>query len=255
MEKGTARFARSLLCRPENTPLRRDFQRDYGRGTLGIGASACELLAAAEGDTLLVFFHGGGYLGGITGLHWNYVRKILQDFSGLLAVPLYPAHSAKEAFSWLEACMQQLQRQGTFRRIFFMGDSSGGGMALSLAQLLARKGKRTPEALLLLSPCLCLDGRLPGAAQLLPMERIRGEWARELPLDDGRLSPVYETLAGLGRITLYTGTADPLYPQAVYLRERGVREGVPITWAAFPGEGHDFLLLPKTRTRVEFPWK
>lgn len=56
--------------------------------------------------------------------------------------------------------------------------------------------------------------------------------------DDPRYSPLYGNLSGIGRLSVFTGTADTLYPNALALRNQATLAHVPINYYEHNGMFH-----------------
>src|SRR5215510_1721621 len=134
-----------------------------------------------------------------------------------------------------------------------MGDSSGGGISLALAQRLREDGLAQPGRVILLSPWL--DATLSNP-EILEFDKIDpflgvdglkygGEaYARDVDPKSYLVSPVYGCLEGLAPITLFIGTRDILYPDCRKLRDKATAEGVRIDFREYPEMVHDWMLAP-----------
>ncbi len=122
-----------------------------------------------------------------------------------------------------------------------MGDSAGGQIALSFAEYLkAETTLPQPGHIVMLSPVL--DGTLsnPDAKtyeRIDPMLGIEGSkyfiklWAGQLPIEDYRISPINGDLEGLGRLSIFIGTKETIYPDALKLSQMLNDKGIE----------HDFM--------------
>lgn len=61
---------------------------------------------------------------------------------------------------------------------------------------------------------------------------------------DSVVSPLFGDLAGLGPLTILTGTRDMLNPDARLLRDKARAAVVRVTWHEAEGQLHVFALLP-----------
>ena len=126
------------------------------------------------------------------------------------------------------------------KQIVVMGDSAGGQIALSFAQLLKEKHIVQPGHIVLISPVLDATMQHPEIPDYLkkdPMVGVDGsvflaeQWAGDTPLDNYKVSPINGDLDGLGRITLTVGTKEVLYPDALNLSQLLSAKGIE----------HDFI--------------
>jgi triacylglycerol lipase len=75
-------------------------------------------------------------------------------------------------------------------------------------------------------------------------------WAGGLEPNDPKVSPLYGQLAGLPATTVYAGSRDVLYPDALRLQERARTEGLDIKFVLENGLLHAwaaFWFLPEAR--------
>jgi acetyl esterase/lipase len=133
-----------------------------------------------------------------------------------------------------------------------MGDSSGGGIALALAQLLREKGREQPGNLVLLSPWLDVSLAHPDVPvfdkidPFLDMEGLKyagSVYARDVDPTHYLVSPVYGSLNDLAPISLFIGTRDILFPDCRKLRDRAEAEGVELNYHEYESMLHDWMLI------------
>ncbi len=204
-------------------------------------------------ETLALFLHGGAYFANITRMHWRLVEKLLQSTGATFIVPDYPlapAACCKDAYQFLEAAFARLIAENPAKSLVFMGDSAGGGLALGFAQKLRNEGGPQPKEIILFSPWLDVTmSNLDLASfdrkdKILSVRelKIAGKaFAGDLEATDFRLSPLYGDLAGMGRISVFSGTHDLLHPDALKFRRMADEQG--ISFYEYPGMFHDWVLL------------
>ena len=138
-------------------------------------------------------------------------------------------------------------------RIVLGGDSSGGGLALSLLVRLRDADEPLPAATVLLSPWVDLtataDSWQPGAVDdpMLPVELAHlpaKAYAGELPLDDPRVSPLYADLQGLPPMLVHAGTHEALIDDCHELVRRAREAGVTADLGEWDGLWHVFHAFP-----------
>ena len=94
------------------------------------------------GEKHILYLHGGGYVYEITNLHWEFLGKLIDALKCTITIPIYPLapkHQYQEVFDMIVPIYQQIISEVKPEDIVIMGDSAGGGMSLSLAQLLKEK--------------------------------------------------------------------------------------------------------------------
>ncbi|WP_264079185.1 alpha/beta hydrolase, partial [Mycobacterium szulgai] len=70
------------------------------------------------------------------------------------------------------------------------------------------------------------------------------QWRGDLPVDDPRCSPLAGDLAGLGPLTVFSGTRDILNPDARALVQKAGAAGVAVDYHERSGLLHVYPLLP-----------
>jgi acetyl esterase/lipase len=139
-----------------------------------------------------------------------------------------------------------------------MGDSAGGGLALSLTMQAIRAGLAKPAALVLLSPWLDVTMTDPAQEEIEKVDpllvragpRAAGRWyAGAMSTTDPRVSPLYGDIAGLPPILMFCGTHDILVADARRLAARAAAEHADVEYHEEPGLMHVYpmLFFPESR--------
>ncbi|TAL03051.1 MAG: alpha/beta hydrolase [Rhodospirillaceae bacterium] len=180
----------------------------------------------------LLYLHGSGYVMEMHAVQWKLVEGLMALTDAQVVAPMYPLapeHCALEGLDMVRRVYLGLVEQYGAGRIVVMGDSAGGGLALALAQMLRDAKEPLPAALVLFSPWL--DVSVSGADQpelergdpalAINFLREAGQmWARDLPLDDPRVSPLFGDHTALPPTIVFAGTRDILCSDARRLAER-----------------------------------
>jgi acetyl esterase/lipase len=136
--------------------------------------------------------------------------------------------------------------------VTLMGDSSGGGICLALAQRLREENLPQPRRIVLLAPWLDASLSNPEIAALDNIDPFLDEdglkyagsvYARDVDPKDYLVSPLYGSLRGLARVTLFIGTCDILFPDCRKLRDLAAAEGVQIDYREYDDMLHDWMLI------------
>lgn len=207
----------------------------------------------AQEKPCILYFHGGGFLTGFTKKHWNFISSVLRGTECPVVVPDYPLIPEASHKKIISYCMELYTSliPRCPHGMILMGDSAGGNLALVIAQKAVREGLVLPGQLLLLSPFLDATGNNPVKNVLAPRDPvIEPEGCREasllyagtLPLDNPLISPVFGDMTGLPRTTVWTGTNDMLYADALLLKEALHEARVPYHIYTYPYMVHDWML-------------
>lgn len=172
--------------------------------------------------THIVYFHGGGYVMEADPVyHRNWILKLYKE-AGLrityVDYPLHPEFPFHEILDVSYRAYQHLTDTYPNDSFILMGDSAGGGLALSLACWIRdHQFEPQPSKMVLYSPWVDLNMVKPGVDELAKKDKITdpatlqglGEEIRAATdLDNAYLSPLHGDLAKLGDMALFYGTKE-----------------------------------------------
>jgi acetyl esterase/lipase len=210
----------------------------------------------------MVYLHGGAYvMEFIPALHWRFIARLANLLGRSITVPIYPLapeHTYRDVFPLLLAIYQRLLNDFEPDAVMFAGDSAGGGMALALCHALRDAGMPQPRDALLLSPWMHVGFPNPRVAAIARIDpalnvdvlRVAGErYAGGAPLDFPLISPGFGSLAGLPRLTIFTGTHDVLNPDTRDFHQRALAAGVAVNWHERPRAMHCWMVMPGRAAR------
>ena len=194
----------------------------------------------AAARPVLLYLHGGGFLYPPGRLQLRMIGVLAKKTGAVAVVPLYPRLPEGNAEAALEKLSAFYAGSPCFapgRRVAFVGDSAGGGLALCLTMRLRDEGLPLPGRVLLFSPWLDLSVSSPEIPRLARRDPVLAPWGlRRLGAlwaggqdrtRDPRYSPLFGEPAGLPEIALFTGTHEILYPEARAFGERLKTAAVP----------------------------
>lgn len=201
-------------------------------------------------DKVILYLHGGGYILGGATTNLGVPLHIGPAVSApVLSVEyrLAPEHPFPAALDDSLAAYRWLLARG-YRGgdIAVVGDSAGGGLALSLV-LAAREARLPmPAALFVLSPLVDLSQasdtrRSLAASDPIVVGNSMGRlaiYAGERDLRDPLVSPVYADLHGLPPLLVQVGTREVLLSDSVRLARRAREAGVDVTLDVWEGMWH-----------------
>lgn len=201
----------------------------------------------------ILYFHGGAYTMQAQKSHWRIVDALLQRTGcsiTFINYPLSPEHTCKDTISMATEAYSFYCGTGE-TEIILAGDSAGGGLALSLAQQINRKGiMPKPTKLVLFSPWLDLSMR-----DLIPEEleqrdlvldkdvlkTVGQRYSGDLEPTDPACSPLYDDFTGIGEIALFTGTSEILNVQAKQLRDLLKSDGRNVSYFEYEAMQHAWI--------------
>jgi acetyl esterase/lipase len=209
-------------------------------------------------DCGIFYLHGGAYVHGLSKMHFRLFQSLIHQTGATMVVPDYPLvphASVEDIYPFLKESYRVSMHP--FKHVVIMGDSAGGGLALGLAQQLKRDGIDHVQVMLL-SPWLdvSMDNITIDAIQpldpILNRETLRivgNMYARGRNLKDPLLSPLYGNLKGIEAISVWIGTRDILYADAIALAEKAKEESVVIDMNVYEDMLHTWMFFGLKESR------
>lgn len=203
----------------------------------------------------ILYLHGGGYVNSFASQHWGFMSRLVDRLQCTVIAPNYPhapEHYVHDVFEFLLPLYRELAESVGSENVTLMGDSSGGGICLALAQRLREDGLPQPRRLVLLAPWLDVSLSNPEIVEadkidpFLGMEGLKYAsevYARDVDPKNYLVSPLYGSLRGLAPVTVFIGTCDILFPDCRKLRDLAAAEGVQIDYREYDDMLHDWMLI------------
>ena len=203
-----------------------------------------------------LYAHGGAWVHEISVFHWWLIAGLATSTGTEFTVPIYPLvprGTAAEVVSGFADLGAALVAEAGASRVVLFGDSAGGTIALAAAQLMRDRGVAAPRDIVLISPVVDLTFSDPLIYEIEPRDpwlNVPGPkaaaelWRGELPIDHPVVSPVNSPLAGIGSITLFSGTRDITYADAITLAKKARAERHPLDFRQKADMLHVYPLLP-----------
>ncbi len=227
------------------------------RSTHESGMQIIYMNEEAESDSILIYLHGGGYLNPPASQHWGFWEKLAKQADIPIIAPIYLKCTNYTADESREAMLDfylDIAERYSDKKIYIGGDSSGGGFALIMAQILRDYDTVQPSEILLICPWVDLTMSNEDINDYVHMDAMLGNlccadmitdlWKGDRELTDPLLSPTFGTFDNLGDITLFIGTREVLYPDAMLLYEKMVAQGADCTLHVKEGLSHVYPLFP-----------
>ncbi len=205
---------------------------------------------------IIIYFHGGGYITGITTPYWNFTSKLTNYIGHKIIFPDYPIAPEKnyqDTISFSVELYQKTLQKFNNPKIYLIGDSCGGGLVLSISQKIREIGITQPDKIILMSPWLDLSLNNPDIPELQKNEiMIRPEklkrtgemYAADLDINDSLISPINADLTIFPEIHLFTGTHDVLSADSKKFVEIAKKSGVKINYYEYDKMIHCWMIFP-----------
>ena len=211
---------------------------------------------AVPGDRIVLYLHGGGYVGASIDSHRHLIQRIALVAEGsalALDYRLAPEHPHPAAVEDAVAAYRWLLAEGHEpSRLIIAGDSAGGGLTVATLVALRDAGTPLPAAGICVSPWVDLE--CVGESMTA---RAADDWnTRELSLALAQLylggldprtplaAPLHANLSDLPPLFIQVGTAEVLYDDATRLAARARAAGVVVTLDPWADMIHDWQLFP-----------
>lgn len=208
------------------------------------------------GGKHVIYLHGGAYVNSFAPQHWTFMSKLVEALNCTVTAPNYPhapEHYVHDVFKLMLPLYKELAAVAGASNITIMGDSSGGGISLALAQRLREDGLDQPGQIILLSPWLDATLSHPDVPEIDKLDPFMGVeglkyggevYARDVDPRCYLVSPVYGSLKNLAPITVFIGTRDVFWPDCRKLRDLAEAEGVTLDYREYDEMVHDWMLGP-----------
>ncbi len=208
-----------------------------------------------DGQPLLYFCHGGGFLAGMFKAYFDTLGPLSKSLNYPMIVPDYPMPrevTALQMREWVLAHFKKTRSQYPNSDIIVGGDSAGANMALALAQDLGSSAKADIAQLYLLYGWYDLtraesdypqnkeEVLLRSDGIVLATDRFRGD----LSAEDPRISPLFGSLTDLPPIHMISADKDMLYAESQALEAALIENQQTVSHFTYKNYAHDFWLLP-----------
>lgn len=207
------------------------------------------------GQKTILYLHGGAYIDSFVKPHWDFMLKLIQELDCAIVAPDYPLapdNTFRQTFAMLLKVYKALVKEIDPAGLILMGDSSGGGLALALAQLSRNERLSQPQQIILLSPWLDISLSNPEIMDVDPSDNFLGTEGLKMAAEAYTggvqknyylLSPIYGDLEGLARISLFIGAREILVADARKLNRLAKEKEIHINYREYPGMFHAWMLL------------
>ena len=205
----------------------------------------------ATDENLIVYFHGGGYIGGSIASHRNLTGHLaLHSRCRVLSVEyrLAPEHphpaAVEDAVTSYKWAVAQGYEPG---KIALAGDSAGGGLTAACLLSLRDQDIQPPAAAMMISPWL--DMGFTGKSMVaneghdssisaVGMPTIRELFLGDAPINDPLASPLDADLEGLPPLLIQVGDEEVLLSDSQRFAEKATDAGVHVELRVWPEMFH-----------------
>lgn len=212
-----------------------------------------EMDSTKNGKKYIMYIHGGAYIKNFSLFHWLFLIKLSKKGGyGISApnYPLLPKYTYKQSHKSVLKYYKEFSKKHDMKDVVLMGDSAGGGFALSLLQEIKETNLPLPGKVILISPfvdAINVDKTLNSKDPVVQAEAavlVGIAWSNGDNLTLPQISPINGDLNDLPPINIYVGTNEVLYKQCINLYDRLRKVGNDVT--IYKGEEmcHVYPLFP-----------
>lgn len=202
---------------------------------------------------IIFYLHGGSFFDNPLIFHFEYLDKLAKIGNFKIIMPIYPKTPCSNCEKTINIIYDFYLKIIGNGKATIMGDSAGGNLALVLSILLRDRNNIIPENIIMFSPWLDLTLKNRDLEKykisdpqlsLKNLKLMADLWASSLDKTNYLASPIYGDLSNLKNITIFTGTHELLYPDAVKLKEKCKKEKIKLNYYKYEKMNHVFILEP-----------
>ena len=205
-------------------------------------------------NKVILYLHGGSYVGKIEKYHWNFFKDIIEDTNATIIIPDYPLTPEKtyiDVFKMMEPLYKEIIENIKDKEFILMGDSAGAGMALALYQRNGKLNRRLPDKTILISPWLDVRmnnseiDKINDPVLKRSLLKLSGKkYAGKNGLKSYLVNPVLGPTDKLKNIYILSGTKDILNPDA---KKFAILNKEKIIFLEYEEAIHNFILMKNRR--------
>ena len=213
----------------------------------------------------ILYLHGGGYIYGFNKIHWRFFNTLIKATNCTIITPDYPLapkFTYKDSFEMVIPLYRELVSKVGGENIILMGDSSGGGFALAVAQKMRKENIDNANQIILLSPWLDITlknidiNTINSKDPILGISGLRRagkSYAGDTDPNNYLLSPINGAVDGLGKISVFIGTKDILEADTRKFKRLTGEKGVNINYYEYTDMVHVWMFfnLPESKQAID----
>ncbi len=212
--------------------------------------SVIQLTSSVQNNHIIIYLHGGAFVQGCTSYHLRFMDYLVQSTNVTLLCPLYsrlPFSNATQTLHELTIMVKQVIDLNPFS-ISLIGDSAGGWLSLTLAQIMRDQYQTSPNHLFLLSPWIDLtmskvDPDLENKDVILSNEGLR-YLGQQFNPENNVGYQINDSLDQLGKIHFFVTDHELFYNQIIDFQTQASMQNITVNVHIEEGLFHDYMLFP-----------
>lgn len=206
-----------------------------------------------KGDKVLIYIHGGSFAEKVCFHQLLFAKKIAKKTNSILLVPYYQLLPKGNCEMNLDNLLKYYEEISKDYEINLLGDSAGGNLAIALAMLVRDKKMKQPQNIIVMSPWLDIsmsnkniyeDSRKDKIIGVAGAKYLGKLWAKDIELNDYRVSPMFGNFKDIGKVTLIFGGEEIFTSDCELLIDKLKSEKIDYNSICFTKQGHDFGAYP-----------
>lgn len=220
-------------------------------------------LRNTENSTHLIYLHGGAYVLGKNGVKGSepFISKLIEGTGAKVTYidyPVAPENKYTETLEQVYKSYNYLNEKYVDEKFILVGDSAGGGLALSLAQIIQRRRSRRPEKLVLFSPWLDLSLENPQIDEQINKDMILSkhvllyaaeQYAEASEYKNPLVSPIYGDFRELGETIMFFSSFELFYADGLKLKHIAEMNNLDISFQFYTEIPHGWVIFPIPEAR------
>lgn len=205
-------------------------------------------------ENIVLYLHGGAWVYEIFANHVTLCDLIADKTNSKVYAALYPLAPMYSFGDTMKMVLDLYDRLCELNKpIFIMGDSAGGNITLCLTKMIKESGRRMPNRVVALSPCVDMTFSNPEALKLEkidPLDAVYGcnefgkMWLKGIDPGNPSVSPLYADVSGFPKTMLLAASNDILTPDIMKYYDKMEVAGVDVTLVKGEGLFHVFPSMP-----------
>lgn len=201
---------------------KKNFEKKYIIDT-AFGDKVLTLTKSNDYNAHIIYLHGGSYTDEALILHRVFIERIISKYKTkvtFIDYPLTPEADYNYIQEFTLKAIKDLMKRYKNDNFFIIGDSAGGGLAVSMLQNINKKSIKIKKTILL-SPWIDVSMSNPLIEEQIKKDftlnldsliECGKRYAGDLETTDEIVSPIYGNLNNLGSLLIYASDNELLYP-------------------------------------------
>ncbi|MCK5812474.1 MAG: alpha/beta hydrolase fold domain-containing protein [Clostridiales bacterium] len=214
-------------------------------------------------NEVIIYLHGGAYVSGPIKYQVRFIKKIVAK----TFIPTYivkyrkaPEFTYKDALKDVMTIYQYILKKNPNQKITLIGDSAGGGLALSFCLYLKKYNYAQPYKNVLISPWLDVSmsnekinkqvGKHDVMLGVPGLIEAGKAYSGNTSTKDPLVSPIFGNLKGLPKTLITVGTKELLIHDCRLFKQMAKNQNFELKVSEYVGMFHAFVVAPEVLPEI-----